>query len=180
MGPRDRHSRHRPAVVAAALPRVLDQTLSPAHLRSPARQRRGQSPVQAKGRGESTLERPANPCRAPQARHRCHRTYGLPADAQAWSPVVTDLAEVASKTKMAIAPSALIPYGPPDAALSACRASHGYCYRQLAAQCSTLARPLAVTRGHVASVAPRVAARLRQRVETRERRHAATYSWGRR
>src|SRR5438093_9553830 len=43
---RDRDAGQRPAVAAASLPRVLDQALRPAHPRSPARQRRDQSPGQ--------------------------------------------------------------------------------------------------------------------------------------
>src|SRR5438094_4015134 len=60
----------------------------------PPRQRRDQSPGQPNGRGESTLGRPANPCRAPQARHRPGRAHRLPADAEASSPAITDLAHV--------------------------------------------------------------------------------------
>src|SRR5207249_4960423 len=91
---RDRGSGHRPAVAAASLPRVLDQALRPAYPRSPARQRRDQSPGQPNGRGESTLGRPAYPCRAPQARHRPGRAHRLPADAETSSPAVTDLADI--------------------------------------------------------------------------------------
>src|SRR5437867_10103558 len=76
---RDRDAEHRPAVAATSLPRVLDQALRRAHRRSPARQRRDRSPGQPNGRGESTLGRPANPCRASQARHRCGRGHRVPA-----------------------------------------------------------------------------------------------------
>jgi hypothetical protein len=53
--------RHRPAVAAAPLPRVLDPALRPADRWSPARQRRDQSPGRPHGRREPSLGRPENP-----------------------------------------------------------------------------------------------------------------------
>jgi hypothetical protein len=56
-----RVARHRPAVAAAPLPRVLDPALRPAARWSPARQCRDQSPGHPHGRGELSVGRPKNP-----------------------------------------------------------------------------------------------------------------------
>jgi hypothetical protein len=68
--------------------------LRPAPWRSPARQHGDQSSGQPNGRGESTLGRPAYPCRAPQTRHRPGRAHRLPPNAEASSATITDLAHV--------------------------------------------------------------------------------------
>src|SRR5262249_7924358 len=75
--PRDRDAGHRPAVAAATRPRVLDEALRRILRRSPTRQRRDQRAGLPHGRRESPLGCPANPCRAPQARHQAGRTHRL-------------------------------------------------------------------------------------------------------
>src|SRR6516165_2192574 len=93
-GPRDRGSRHRAAVAAAALPRALDQALGPAHWGPPARQRRAQGPGHPDGGGESPVGRAPNPWRTAEAGDRGGRADRVPATAEAADPAVADLADV--------------------------------------------------------------------------------------
>src|SRR5438094_1591397 len=89
-----RHPRHRLAVAAPPLPRALDQGLRPAHPRSPARQRRDQSPDHANGGGQSALGRSTNPWRAAQARPGRGRAHRLAITPEATLPAVADLANL--------------------------------------------------------------------------------------
>src|SRR5712664_3083157 len=92
--PRDRDPRHRPAVAAAPLPRVLDQALWPPDRRSPGRPCRDQGFDHPHGHREPPLGRPTNPWRVPEARHRRGRAYRLPAHAEAPLTAVADLANL--------------------------------------------------------------------------------------
>src|SRR3989441_11775268 len=91
---RDRYRRHRPAVAAAPLPRVLEQALWPLDRRSPGRPCRDQDSDHPNGHREPPLGRPTNPWRASEARYRRRRAHRLPADAEAASPAVSDVADV--------------------------------------------------------------------------------------
>src|SRR5437879_1417307 len=89
---RDRDPRHRPAVAAAPLLRVLDQALRPPDRRSPSRPCRDQGFDRPHGHREPSLGRSANPWRAAEARYRRGRAHSLPAHAEAAPPAVSDLA----------------------------------------------------------------------------------------
>src|SRR5438128_108352 len=67
-------------------------SLRPAHPRSPARQRRDQSPDHANGGGQSALGRSTNPWRAAQARPGRSRAHRLAITPEATLPAVADLA----------------------------------------------------------------------------------------
>src|SRR3989454_3393627 len=79
---------------AAPLPRVLEQALWPLDRRSPGRPRRDQDFDHPHGHRKPPLGRPTNPWRAPEARYRRRRANRLPADAEAASPAVSDVADV--------------------------------------------------------------------------------------
>src|SRR5437867_7866901 len=86
------------AVAAPPLPRALDQGLRPAHPRSPARQRRDQSPDHANDGGQSALGRSTNPWRAAQARPGRGRAHRLAITPEATRPAVADLANVSGQS----------------------------------------------------------------------------------
>src|SRR2546428_5887788 len=94
---RDRYRRHRPAVAAAPLSRVLEQALWPLDRRSPGRPCRDQDFDHPHGHREPPLGRPTNPQRAPQARPRCGRAHRLPADAKEALAAVADVANVSGE-----------------------------------------------------------------------------------
>jgi hypothetical protein len=89
-----RVARHRLAMAAPTLPRVLDPALGPAHRRPPSGRSRNRRPRQDNGRGESPVGCSPHPRGAPEARHRHRRAHRLQAPAEVAPPALSDLADV--------------------------------------------------------------------------------------